>query len=364
MLLSRRWRLRILVVLLATVVGLLLSEGVARLMAAPNEAEIAFNAPDNAPVSLYVNDHRLGFRPSAGFEGTSVSPGYKVHLRINEHSLRGPALSAPSGERWLAVGDSFTLAAQVEEEDSFVGLLSQGRQVLNGGADGYGSWQAARRYEDLSDPLALDGVLYVFFTGNDLQDNERFHMVINDASQRADGNPLVGFMGSPLLRFLGRHSYLYARYKVVQRTRELRRPDSPERNRWASEMAVFTKEGQNRLSHLWQGTEPPLRELREATRRRGDKLLVAVAPPGFAVDPARLKAAFELVGLDPASADVRAPTRKVLEGLRGMGIPSCDLHKPLKEALERGVKPYFDYDGHWTVQGHQVVAQAIEACLK
>ena len=46
-----------------------------------------------------------------------------------------------------------------------------------------------------------------------------------------------------------------------------------------------------------------------------------------------------------------------------MKVPACDLTPALREAVNQGRRPYFDFDGHWTPAGHEVVAGAIKACL-
>ena len=107
-----------------------------------------FQAPENAPNGMYVRDKKLIYKPNPGFSAQSVSPGYSVPIRINSLSLRGGELAEKSNERWLVMGDSFGFSAQVSEEDHFIGQLNQTGLIefLNGGADGYGTWQALLRY--------------------------------------------------------------------------------------------------------------------------------------------------------------------------------------------------------------------------
>jgi hypothetical protein len=361
----RKWAFRIAAVAASPLIALVLVELGARLLTAPAEAELAFNAPDNAPDGLYSNSHSVGHIPTPGFEATAVSPGYRVQLRVNSLGMRGPEPGPDEGlERWMVGGDSFTFAAQVQEDETFVQrLASPGRELFNVGADGYGSWQPLVRYRELDEPLGLDGLLVVFFTGNDLSDNERQRMELQSAQREADGalRPSMGI--PPGQRWLSRHSYLYAHYKVVQRTKELKSGADPNAQRWARELAIFTEGGQRQLSRLMNSTRPWLRGLQEATSERGDRLVIAVAPPGFAVDERRRQAAFELVGHRIEGATPRAPTDAVLQELADQGITSCDLHTPLEAAVESGDTVYFDFDGHWTPRGHEVVAEALAACM-
>ncbi len=336
------------------VLPLLLAEGVFRLLPAPLHADITFNAPSNSLMGLYEADRELIHRPSPGFEGTVRSLGYEVPIRVNSHGLRGAEPGPRTGERWLATGDSFTFAAQVVEEDSFVGLLnSPQRQVLHGGADGWGSWQALHQYKRLDEELELDGLLVVFFLGNDLHDNAHYRIEVGKP-RRAE----VGPIEKP--SWLRRNSLLWARWRMRMRAEELKAPDNPERQRWANELSIFMQEDKGLRQALLTQTDAALRALKKETRQRGDRLLVAIAPPAFEVQPERVAPTFELVGLDPSATAVDAPAEEVRALLRRLDIDACDLVEPLKASPEGA---YFEYDGHWTPGGHAVVADTITGCF-
>jgi len=346
------------------VAGVVLADCAAGRVQPHGAADLLFNAPDNAPQGIYVNDPDLVFVPTPGFSGTMRSLGYAVPLRFNEHSLRGPEVGAKSGTRWLAVGDSFTLSAQVTEEETFAGRLAakRGWEVWNAGADGYSTWQAARRYASLDEELDLDGVLLTFFLGNDFQDNQRFPMELQRAANREAGQPIHGKPIPWTTRFLMRHSYLYGQWLIRGRVAAMASPDSHERQRWQGELMPFTRHGTGRIQALLRDTEGALQELAQTAKRNGDPVVVAIAPPAFVIDTERVGPTFELVGLDPSEADLHAPGRTVRELVERAGLTACDLVAPLEAA--RGDEPlYFTYDGHWTARGHEVVASALDACL-
>jgi hypothetical protein len=336
------------------VLPVLMTECALRMSPAPKHADVTFNATDNSAQGMYSPDPELLHKPTAGFTGTVDSLGYSVDIRVNQHSLRGPEVGEKAGERWLAAGDSFTFAAQVNEPQSFVGLLNTpDREVLNAGADGYGTWQALRRYEALDDELALDGVLLVFFVGNDLHDNSYFHHALkqprpDDVGPKAKSS------------WLQKNSVLWARWQIRMRADALKDPNNPERQRWTNELRLFMADDQGARQALLPSSEQALRELRDAVRARGDKLLVAVAPPAFQVQPERVEATFALVGLDPEAAKVDAPSDAIHSVLRRLTVDSCDLVQPLREQAEGA---YFEYDGHWTPHGHAIVADTINGCF-
>ena len=88
------------------------------------------------------------------------------------------------------------------------------------------------------------------------------------------------------------------------------------------------------------------------------ELMVAIAPPAFVIHPERLDVTFELVDLDPKRADVDAPQQLAVDILKELKIPYCDLSPALREATQ----PYLTFDGHWTIEGHSVVADTVASC--
>jgi hypothetical protein len=132
---------------------------------------------------------------------------------------------------------------------------------------------------------------------------------------------------------------------------------------WRDELAVFTTDGADTLRQQSRATDNALRFLLGAAEKRGDPVVVALAPPAFAVDTERLTATFDLLGLDPATADVDAPAREMRRLLEITHTPTCDLAPALRASVDAGQDPYLRYDGHWSPQGHQVVADALADCM-
>lgn len=363
---GRRALARVALVAAGLLGGVLLAEAVARAVAPAGNADLLFGAPAAVPPGLYVNDPDLLMVPAPGFEGTAASLGYHVPLRIDALGLRGPEVPAKGATpRWLLVGDSFALSLQTREEETFAARLAAlaGVEVWNGGVDGYSTWQALGRYRRLADPLAPDAVLLLFFTGNDLSDNVAFDMRRQTAGGRAAGTPIPVPGGDPLTRWLSRWSHLYAHARVWSNARALAGGRDPMAKQWRDELALFSQEGAGELQRTMPRTREALQALRDEVRARGDRLLVAVAPPAFAVDTDRVAPTFAMVGLDPARADLDAPGRAVLGAVRELGVAGCDLAAPLRAEAAKGARLYLTYDGHWTPEGHRVVAEALAACV-
>src|SRR5215212_7967462 len=121
-------------------------------------------------------------RPNAaGYKHTSE---FSVHVRVNSKGLRGPEIDyqkPPQVFRTLVLGDSFTLALQVDEDETFVNRLGEQLtrttgsdrifEMINGGADG---WTTANEYAWLTTEgyrYQPDLIILMFYVGNDPGEN-------------------------------------------------------------------------------------------------------------------------------------------------------------------------------------------------
>ena len=158
--------------------------------------------------------------------------------------------------------------------------------------DGYSTWQATLRVQQVKEQLPIKRVLLTFFTGNDLQDNERFL-----AMQRS---PLPGPAGAAIPRpeipsseiWLMQHSYIYAHYRIWKKMKQLGSPTDFSKGNWQDELRLFTLDGEKRRGQLRGQTKRALQQLRDYTRQNNMDLMVAVAPPAFVIHPERLTATF------------------------------------------------------------------------
>ena len=161
----KKWLMRIALLLVGTMIGIGLAEGIARIPQFPSDSDLLFNSPDSSPMGLYVLDKQTRILPAKNFSTQARSLGLSAPLRTNELQLRGPQSNTIQGTQWLAVGDSFTMSVQVSEEDSFQGQLGslQKAYIWNGGVDGYPTWQAGIRYEQIRHKLPIKRVILTFF---------------------------------------------------------------------------------------------------------------------------------------------------------------------------------------------------------
>jgi hypothetical protein len=372
--------LRLLAVALGLLVSALLAEGLTRVawragwmgaLGGPDQL-MAQGRPWDVPWIL--RDREAGWVPRPGFDGVVSEPESRARLRVNRLGLRGPEPDPAGADqgRWLVVGDSFVLALQVEEQQAFPALLDGAlpQQVLNGGVDDYSTWQATRWYQRVDSAIDVDTVVLLFFMGNDSLDNTHrldFDHSVLPASlaglTRAQVlQRRVGGLPPPL-----RSSQLLGRLSLWQSTW-----GRPSDDRWLMDEIVvemvrlWLLEPAALEAHL-APTREALQELRDVAAARGDRLLVALAPPLFHVsleDRASWLDALGPRGLHPSHQDFDATPRALATMLDELGIDGCDLAPILRQAEAAGEQAYLRYNRHWTPRGHELAAQAIRACVE
>ena len=358
---NRKWLKRGLLVVLGLFIGLILAEGTARLIALPKDSDLLFNSPESSPAGLYVIDSGVRVKPASHFKGTVGALDYRVELRTNALGLRGPELQSVQQQQWVALGDSFTMAVQVDESETFHHIIgkTEGNHYWNAGVDGYSTWQSTLRLLQLQSEIDMEGALLTFFTGNDFHDNARFSTQKNHPLPAAIGEPIPRAKTSSWKRFLLRHSKLYAQYRIYSHRQQIASGTGHFHQGWKDELQLFSKSGKGRLQGLKQETLKALQDFKRSTN--GMDVMVAIAPPAFVVDQSRSGPTFSLVGLDPAGADLDAPQKAALDLVRKAGLSACDLTAALRKA-EKEAPTYYKFDGHWTPHGHQAVANAILTC--
>lgn len=376
---ASRWRARGLALGLGTGVALLVGEGVGRLVPVDAGAALLYDAPSGTPPDMFQLDAWDRLLPNPGFDGDFVWLDHRVRVRFNQWSLRGPD-TLPPAPRWLAVGDSFVLARQVDEDETFAALLGPhaGLNVLNGGVDGANTWDSVERYLAVDAAVGVDGVLLVVFTGNDpAQDAAppRAPRRVDPAGPApalpvavapAD-NRFAAFRRAHEARpwweeVLFRRSALWAWVRVVRARAGTGRVERLRWEQFRQELRLFSVGGGAERARAIAATGEALRAARRAAEARGDRLLVGVAPPVFALSREATAATLATFGLDPAGAEPDALHDGVVAAGRAAGVAVCDLRPALQAAAARGEQSYFRWEGHWNAHGHRVVAAALRSC--
>lgn len=345
--------------ILGLLAALLIAEGCVRAGGPIPGEDLYYGGPIPAPVGMHVWSKNTAVENTPGFTATMKALGFEVPIRFNSLGLRGGEV--PTGKKWMAIGDSFTLSVQVREEETWVNRLSErmGVPIMNAGVNAYSTVQAARRYAELAEEVDPDVVLLTFFLGNDLKDNERAEQILAQPEQDYS-KPPPGTHDRRWLTFLHTYSYLAAYIHVSLNRSEALASANTSRTR--EDLSLWSYQGQPRLDNLLTHTREALTELRDEAARRGDRLILSLAPPSYAVDPAQLGQLLTEYHLPTAGSD--APRTAVAGLAAELGMEVCDLYPSLRASHEAGRRAYLRYDGHWNRVGHRVVADALAECLK
>ena len=135
----------------------------ARIIKPVGGADLLFNAPDASPQGLYVLEEGVRVIPASNFTARVKSLDYSAQLRTNSLGLRGPEPKTIDTKQWLALGDSFTMAVQVSEAQTFAGALGAQNNVhiWNAGVDGYSTFQSALRAQSIQQTLPIERLVLI-----------------------------------------------------------------------------------------------------------------------------------------------------------------------------------------------------------
>ena len=363
--------------------------------------EIAFRIryPDPAPKlmnqALQLHDlYGIAFTPNAEGWNTSLRGEYSTYVKINRKGLRGKEYSytkAANTFRILVLGDSFTAALQVAEEETFPALLETKLnqiysaphfEVINAGVVGYGTTNQLDYFKGEGFKYQPDLVLLAFFTGNDIADNlnpphyklENGHLAPIPAIYNPDfGVPPWAKKGSlfrNLRNFLYTHSRLYSVsielliYTLIG--------EFPDLAHWLTSLgfAEATRPVSNTgniysalqpSQEAWEMTQALILALDKEVERHGSQLLVAILPDETEVDIQKwqnLLKRYPHLFNQTGVAD--SPTLRLAQFLQKNHIPYIQLRTGLKAYQDKTQEPiYFQIDGHWKPVGHRIAAEEI-----
>jgi hypothetical protein len=137
---------------------------------------------DEGPKGFIRREQRTGWVPRESAQVETKDPqGNPFVLRINSTAQRGDDIAprSASERRILFLGDSFTMASSLPEEDTFVRQIGhrlaahypETIRTINGGVNGYSTYQELAYYRYFTRWQKPDIVVLCFFTGNDYRDN-------------------------------------------------------------------------------------------------------------------------------------------------------------------------------------------------
>jgi hypothetical protein len=310
----------------------------------------------------YAEPHPVrGWRNLSDVTIDDGEPEFKVTIRQNQWGFRGGSLDKAKGQRQrvLVLGDSFTYGVGVEDDETFSARLEQlepGLEVINTGANGYGTGQELLLLRDEGLAFAPDIVVLAFFW-NDIRNNvERpvLRFSLHDGQlvypARRDGLPPVAT--EPRRHAWLRYSYAYRfasdrlkslRFWIKVRLGEPLDDDPP-----------FTP---SERAAAWEVEYALIREVQELCRTHGAKLLLVLIPEQLQVEPEA-----KVLGLVEADYQTQGP---LLEFAARENIAALDLLPALRAEHARNAEPlYYREDRHFRPRAHQIAGEAIQGELR
>jgi hypothetical protein len=351
---------------------------------------------------------------------------FEAEVRINARSLRDREIgydNPPGALRILSLADSFGEAIQVNLADTYhkqlekqlTGSLGRPVEVINAGVGGWGTDQEAIFYVAEGFRYNPEIVLLAFFIRNDAANNygplelastggsqqKQFFTLSPDGElipppvQEAEAKfeakeslsetqPVTRPENKPPL--LGVADMLWNRlalYRlIVPYLRDIpavvqtlgpsgllggeavvraHHPTTP------VHFLVYQSPPDERYEAAWALTEAIIKQLRNEVIQRGSKLAVVLIGGPEQVYPQQWQQT--MAGNPQMQAliwDLEAPNRRLNEFLARQNIPHLDLLPVFRQAAARPDAPplHFRHDGHWTVAGHRLAAQAISDFLQ
>lgn len=391
----RRWRAPWFAVLFGLALSVLMIEGVGRALGL---------LPVDPPESFYALRAAVGTIPEPYQRFTyAFLDEFRTPLRFNYRSLRDADhdyARTPGQSRVMFLGDSFTAAWQVPLEQSYVGqlrtrLAGQAVELINAGWHGWGNDRQWLFYRTEGHKYAPDVVVLQVYVGNDVVDNGA---LLWSEKRLDDGRRVVPHPLDPTRAYVrldntgqlvhlpperlplteaervgGVRSWL-RRYSVVYRLlSNLISPADgapiaplvPADDVLPLEYYGFGPQAEQDAE--WQAAEALtlalLRAIRQEVEAHGGRFMVMLVESRWLLDDEswhrlRRERAFPP---DWQAERMGAWWRTILSQ---ESIPVLETLPALRDYAARiGRVPAFRHDGHWTAEGHCVVAQLLHAWL-
>ncbi len=382
---------RVGLVLLGLLLGLVLLEGILRVVYRSD----TFVQPDPS----------LGWFHIPNYEGWQRGWEFRVRRKINSKGLRDREYpyEKPEGVfRILVLGDSHAAGHGVDLQDAFPKVLeaqlngnSPGKfEVINGGVGGYGTANELAFFLTEAHKYEPDIVLLSFVTGTDVRDNSpelqpEFgpkaskpvllnHRLLepvaasplpaqqstNDpstSSGRGPGERTGAISFGDFQKFFLRNSKLYPLIESWALASPPLVRFLGTRNLFdaTSYLWIYAPRYTVDQEEAWALTRALIVQLQKEVEARGAKLVVVIGTNKAQVDERLWQTLLD--GFPSLEGyDVEKPDRILMAFLEERGIPYLQLLPHFREYTKNtGDYLFYHFDGHWNAEGHRLAGEAI-----
>jgi lysophospholipase L1-like esterase len=339
------------------------------------------------------HDPELGWRKTPGARVAYTRPDYRSEFVINAQGLRGPLrpyAKPPGTLRVLALGDSFTEAFMLNDEETMTSQLERQLrsrvscmvEVINGGTVGYSTDQEYLFYRSEGRRYAPDVTLLLTYH-NDIPylvrdryyDIPKPRLSFDETPPRVVNHPVPAYQPSDATTpaapsFEGSHLLEFIKNRV-ERTSALTYNRIAGLGFWEplrtlprnEELDLFHVPAYGHLIAAWSAytwTVESLNRLVEADRSR---LLVAYVPSRMEISEAEYEITQARYGITSSAFDRSAVRDRLRSVSRKLRIPFLDFTPALTAGATYFRPVYFPSDSHWNARGQAIAAEATAAFL-
>ena len=334
-----------LLVVAGTLVGLSLGELMLRVMA-PQVFPIH-------PPGIYVADPAVGYALTPGFRGELRRSEFRDTIQISDFGFRGadPHPLAEPSFRVFVLGDSQAFGFGVDGDETFSVQLERllharnsdiDVQVINGGVPGYGTADQLAMLRSRGPAVEPDLVVVQFLSVNDLIEN----LTPAATWARIEDGMLASREGTVSTRL----SFTRRAEMWIKRHSHLASLVSNSAGYWMVRLGLVGQQGS-----MWG------EDFSEEQAELGTDLLVeiAAAADSFGAQTLYLYTTGQ-ASVIQEQYDVLPSRAVVAAAAERAGVPWVDVTERLRAEPNRHTL-YYPRNGHWTAEGHRVVAEIVAA---
>lgn len=310
-------------------------------------------------------DEKLGWSPIPNYEGVVWYPGeFKTKIKINSAGFNDKEYEINKSynniTRAVVIGDSFTFAVHVEQNEIFTEILEReisNFETINMGVGGYGNDQELLMLETKGLRYNPDLVILMFYVGNDIVDNTNDNgkpMFAFDNDSLTLTNVPPNIMHGPLGnigRFFYDHSYLY-RYFSNKLYYCIKPPSLPY-------MDVYLTEYPPDFAYRWELTKEILKATAKVSDENDSDFMIVIIPSAEQIYEERWQNILSYFKQDlNNNYTLSKPNSILVKFCDENDIIVLDLLPEFEKHAENGEQLYLR-DGHWNVAGNELAARLI-----
>lgn len=324
-----------------------------------------------------IRHHKLVPNTDSRFE----QPDFSYIQHVNNLGIRGKDTSfkKPANHyRVLILGDSFTMGKGVENDQTFSALLevSLNRrkacgastfEVLNGGIDSYAPILSYLQLSEDLAPLEVDLVLLDLDLSDLLQEAAYREEAVRDSTGKIVGVPgserQTSFIQA-IRAWIDQHTF-FTRLMLFYTNRWLGYKDLTVQGvvtRANPELLKYTlAEDKTNRDEQWTQIFDSITKIKNLADKREAAFALVIYPWGHQVSETEwIPGRYNWISKGATVSDKYLDT--VYQQSKQRGIELVSLF-PEFRAYKGDAPLYFKYDMHWTVEGHKLVASALEQYL-